>query len=102
MQILIRIIIEEDISLVGSETHFKVVIVSDSFNDKPLLQRHRLVNDALKDELATGVHALSIQVFPSRIQDLQRNCVSCQQDLQILYHNIPEDPYIYLYVSIIF
>lgn len=45
----------------GSETHFKVVVVSENFNDKPLIQRHRMVNETLKEELATGVHALSIQ-----------------------------------------
>ncbi|XP_078382177.1 DNA-binding transcriptional regulator BolA-like [Oculina patagonica] len=45
----------------GSETHFKVVVVSSNFNDKPLIQRHRMVNEILKEELATGVHALSIQ-----------------------------------------
>jgi len=45
----------------GSETHFKVVVVSSSFNDKPLIQRHRMVNDILKEELTSGVHALSIQ-----------------------------------------
>ncbi|XP_027041671.1 uncharacterized protein LOC113669793 [Pocillopora damicornis] len=47
----------------GSETHFKVVVVSSNFNDTPLIQRHRLVNEVLKEELATGVHALSIQVI---------------------------------------
>ncbi|XP_044128401.1 bolA-like protein 1 [Bufo gargarizans] len=45
----------------GSETHFKVVVVSDVFGGKSLLQRHRLVNDLLKEELAGPVHALSIQ-----------------------------------------
>ncbi|XP_072284424.1 bolA-like protein 1 [Pyxicephalus adspersus] len=45
----------------GSETHFKVVVVSEAFNGKPLIQRHRLVNDLLKEELAGSVHALSIQ-----------------------------------------
>ncbi|XP_068107721.1 bolA-like protein 1 [Hyperolius riggenbachi] len=45
----------------GSETHFKVVVVSDVFNGKSLIQRHRLVNDLLKEELAGPVHALSIQ-----------------------------------------
>lgn len=44
-----------------SETHFKVIVVSDLFADKPLLMRHRLVNNTLKEELASGVHALSIQ-----------------------------------------
>lgn len=45
----------------GSETHFKVVVVSENFHDKPLIQRHRMVMDILKQELETGVHALSIQ-----------------------------------------
>lgn len=44
----------------GSETHFKVVVVSTEFVQKPLIQRHRLVNGLLKEELAGGVHALSI------------------------------------------
>lgn len=44
----------------NSETHFKVVCVSAAFDGMPLLERHRVVNEALADELATGVHALSI------------------------------------------
>ncbi len=45
----------------GSESHFKVVIVSDSFVDKNLVARHRAVNAALADEIAAGLHALSIE-----------------------------------------
>ncbi|XP_044726685.1 bolA-like protein DDB_G0274169 [Chrysoperla carnea] len=44
----------------NAETHFKVVIVSDNFSNVPLIKRHRLVNDLLKEELNGGVHALSI------------------------------------------
>ena len=44
----------------GSETHFKVFVVSDRFSKVPLIKRHRLVNDSLREELASGVHALSI------------------------------------------
>ncbi|KAK7072147.1 BolA-like protein 1 [Halocaridina rubra] len=44
----------------GSETHFKVVVVSEAFNDLPLIKRHRLVNATLSEELGSGVHALSI------------------------------------------
>ncbi|KAJ1521198.1 hypothetical protein ONE63_002888 [Megalurothrips usitatus] len=44
----------------GSETHFKVVVVSSQFEGKPLIQRHRAVNDLLAEELKSGVHALSI------------------------------------------
>jgi BolA protein len=45
----------------GAETHFKVVVVSDTFTDVALIKRHRTVNTLLKEELATGVHALTIQ-----------------------------------------
>ncbi|XP_063995344.1 bolA-like protein DDB_G0274169 [Diachasmimorpha longicaudata] len=44
----------------GSETHFKVVVVSDQFSDQPLIKRHRMVNELLQHELKNGVHALSI------------------------------------------
>jgi stress-induced morphogen len=44
----------------GSETHFKVVVVSEAFAGKPPVARHRAVNQALAEQLAGGVHALSI------------------------------------------
>lgn len=44
----------------GSETHFKVTVVSATFDDHKLIARHRLVNAALAEELAGPVHALSI------------------------------------------
>ena len=44
----------------GSETHFKVVVVSERFKDTKLIARHRMVNQLLAEELKTGVHALSI------------------------------------------
>jgi stress-induced morphogen len=44
----------------GSETHFKVVVVSDAFEGMALIKRHRAVNTTLKAELAAGVHALTI------------------------------------------
>lgn len=45
----------------GGETHFRVEIVADRFAGLGRLARHRLVNDALAEELAGRVHALSIQ-----------------------------------------
>jgi BolA protein len=44
----------------NSETHFKVIVVSDAFEGKKLIERHRLVNETLAVELAGPVHALSI------------------------------------------
>ncbi len=47
----------------GSESHFKVVIVSDDFEGKRLIQRHRAVNQVLSDELANAIHALAIHTL---------------------------------------
>jgi len=44
------------------ETHFNLVIVSDDFEGVSAIDRHRLVNELFKEEMATGgVHALSIK-----------------------------------------
>ena len=43
------------------ESHFAVAIISASFAGKSRLERHRLVNAELADELAGGVHALAIK-----------------------------------------
>jgi stress-induced morphogen len=45
---------------VGSETHFKVVVVSARFEGLASVKRHQLVYGALADELKAGVHALAI------------------------------------------
>ena len=44
----------------GGETHFRVYIVSHAFKEKSRIERHRMVNAALADELAGRVHALAI------------------------------------------
>ena len=47
----------------NSETHFKLVIVSASFEQLSLIKRHRKVNQLLAEELAGGVHALSLHTM---------------------------------------
>jgi len=44
----------------GGETHFRVRLVSESFRGKSRVERHRIVNGLLADELAGRVHALAI------------------------------------------
>lgn len=44
----------------NSETHFKVVVVTDRFAGKSLVQRHRRIQDSLRELFARGLHALSI------------------------------------------
>jgi BolA protein len=46
----------------GSESHFKVTIVSDSFRDQMLIKRHRRVNHALQAELQQ-IHALALHTL---------------------------------------
>jgi len=45
------------------ESHFRVMVVSETFQGKSLVERHRLINTALKDELAGPVHALAIRAL---------------------------------------
>ena len=47
----------------GSESHFKVVLVSEEFSGKRLIERHRRVNQLLADELSGPVHALAIHTY---------------------------------------
>ena len=43
--------------------HFDVTIVASQFSGKSLLQRHRLVYDALGETMRGNIHALSIHAF---------------------------------------
>ncbi|VAW79220.1 Cell division protein BolA [hydrothermal vent metagenome] len=45
----------------GGAGHFDVDIVSTEFEEKSLIQRHRLVYDALDDIMHSEIHALSIK-----------------------------------------
>lgn len=47
----------------NSETHFKVTVVSEAFEGKRLLQRHRLLNGLLREELEGPVHALALHTY---------------------------------------
>lgn len=43
------------------ESHFRVLIVSEAFAGKSRVERHRIVNDLLSNELKNAVHALAIK-----------------------------------------
>ena len=47
----------------GSETHWNLVVVSDAFEGKRLIHRHRAVYAALGDELRSGIHALTMKTL---------------------------------------
>jgi BolA protein len=45
------------------ESHFRVVIISEAFEGKSRVDRHRLVNEALAEELRSHIHALAIRAM---------------------------------------
>ena len=47
------------------ESHFRVKVVSKAFEGKSLVQRHRMINEILAEELKERVHALAISAKPA-------------------------------------
>ncbi len=47
----------------GGESHFNVTVVSTTFTGRGRVERQRLINQALREELAGPVHALSIKAL---------------------------------------
>ena len=53
----------------GGGGHFNVAIVSAAFAGKSLIQRHRMVYDAMGDSMNSEIHALSIKAStPEEVQ----------------------------------
>ena len=54
----------------GAESHFKVTIVSNSFDEQMLIKRHRTVNQILQQEMqqihALALHTLTPQEWQAR------------------------------------
>ena len=47
----------------GSESHFKVTVVSSEFEGKLPVARHRIINKLLAEELSGPVHALALHTM---------------------------------------
>lgn len=47
----------------SGETHFRVAAVSAAFAGLPLVKRHRLIYEALAEEMAGPVHALALETL---------------------------------------
>jgi stress-induced morphogen len=45
------------------ESHFAVKVVSSAFAGKSRLERHRMVNDVLAEELSGNIHALALSAL---------------------------------------
>ena len=46
----------------GGGTHFEVTVKAMAFSGKSRLQRHRMVNEILADDLANSIHALELHL----------------------------------------
>ncbi|MGZ3770351.1 MAG: BolA family protein [Bdellovibrio sp.] len=57
----------------NSETHFKVVVVSKKFEGLSRIERQRLVNDLVKTELQSGLHALTQKTLTPEEWEKQKN-----------------------------
>lgn len=45
----------------GKTTHIRVRVTAEAFAGKTRIDRHRIVNDLMKSEIADGLHALAIE-----------------------------------------
>jgi len=52
----------------GGQTHFHITIVSDHFIDKSKLERHKIINELLFDEIKM-IHSLSLSTKTSKESD---------------------------------
>ena len=47
----------------GDGRHFDAIVVSQDFQDKKLIDRHRMIYAALGDAMREQVHALSMKLY---------------------------------------
>ena len=47
----------------SEETHFSIILNSNSQNKESKLKIHRKINELLKDEFNSGLHALEIKIL---------------------------------------
>ena len=45
------------------ESHFEITIVSEKFNNKNKIDRHRMVNQSLKEEFVSDLHSVVIKTY---------------------------------------
>ncbi len=47
----------------ATDSHYKLIVVSDKFEGQRLLARHRVINGLLAAELASELHALALHTY---------------------------------------
>lgn len=54
---------DAEIYVDGDGRHFQVIVVSDIFTDKSMVQQHQLIYKVLGDKVGGDIHALSINTY---------------------------------------
>ncbi len=64
----------------NSETHFRILLVAQFFEDMSRVERARKMHELLSEELSGGVHALSERMFTpaewDKLRDAQKLMIS--------------------------
>ena len=62
IKVLIEASIEGAVANVSSDdnVHFEAIVISQSFSEKSLIQRHQMVYSSLGDKMQSEIHALSL------------------------------------------
>jgi len=47
----------------ATDSHFKVVVATNQFDGKTLIQRHRAINAILQAQLQNDIHALALHTY---------------------------------------
>ena len=55
----------------GEETHFEIFIISNDFENKNRLERHKMVNKLLKDEFSGSLHSITFKLMT--VSESKRN-----------------------------
>jgi stress-induced morphogen len=56
--------------LTGTKDHYQATVISEAFEGKPLIKRHRMIYDALSEAMKGPIHALTLEAHtPSENPD---------------------------------
>ena len=47
----------------GEETHFEIILISNDFENKNRLERHKMVNNFLKNEFVGSLHSITYKLM---------------------------------------
>ena len=64
----------------GGSDHYSIIVISDTFEGKASLSRHRMIMDLFHNEVSSGeVHALTIKAFTLKQWDEQQKQESASE-----------------------